>query len=47
MVQLSLLYYTTPIGNSSATFSTVIRDDKIICIIAKIENTLNIGILIV
>jgi hypothetical protein len=49
MVQLSLLYYTTPTGNSLATFNTVFRDEYyyfIISIIAKIENTVNIIILI-
>jgi hypothetical protein len=50
MVQLSLLYYTTLAGNSLATFNTVFRDDQyyiIISIIAKIENILNIIIIII
>jgi hypothetical protein len=50
VVQLSFLYYTTPTGNSSATFNTVFRDehnDIIISITAKIENNVNIIIFIV
>jgi hypothetical protein len=48
MVKLSLLYYTTPTGNSFAKFNTVFLDEQyyiIISIIDKIENNINIIIL--